>query len=390
MISPVFFQSVFLLVLALFPTGHAVAATGTLDAQGVSLVLGDTVDGTRLSALKALLPQIRSHLSGQDITVIVGEKSSAKYRSFMIQKLAPHAQPGLTATEVAKILGETDDGRRLAAVKALEPAIQYGLTAAEFAQILGSTEGKYRGYIIGVLASHSEVVGTGTPYESPASDVSESTNSPSDSVNRPDNTEIDVWNSDSADSFVSPLRINPISQQDFDEYLRGEASATTLDRLGGKTYPVHQLACLATVYTMIQRALGDTGAKVDDFYEDPGSEGESKDGAFIPPLPQYEALSGRTISAAFTSAKYPAYDATALVKQLEQGGLAILKGERGGYPHFTLVDGYKKASDGRITELRMVDPWDKTRSYIPTATLSSATFSQVSGMRLVTPAQGSW
>ena len=326
-----------------------------LNGDNVSKILGETSNRDRYNSLIDLESMIKLDLGGTEFDTILGEKSKNSWRSKMIQVLAKHARKGINASEVAVTLGTTTDRERYNALRALEPQIQYGMKGEDFDKILSGSsksKNKWRSRMIQVLAKHAG--------DQPLDINKPTSEGVSGSVFGTTNSNIDIYpESNVGKSYDSILPIMGISQRDI-SYYRLKNSPTTLDKLGSKQYEISKLACLATVYAMIERELGDSDAKIDDFYEDPGVDGETMVGAFIPPSNTYSPLSGKILNASFREVpgSRGTYNEAQLIEALDAGRLGILKGKRAdGLVHFILVNGYKR-ENGEVTSLYTRDPWD--------------------------------
>jgi len=112
------------------------------------------------------------------------------------------------------------------------------------------------------------------------------------------------------------------------------------DAIGGGTQPVKNLACLATVYTMIERGAGNASAMIDDFYPDPREYGNNTAGATRP---------------AYITGDLP-YDAQRIIASLSAHLPVVLHGYGGPLKeHFALIVGYRK--DHSATTFLVLDPW---------------------------------
>ena len=134
----------------------------------------------------------------------------------------------------------------------------------------------------------------------------------------------------------------PLGQQDALNY-DPESLAETLD------YPeniaVKKLACLATVYVMLERGRGNHSAMIDGtFYR----------------------LGVGAINPGYVANRSSEIDGDLLKGSLDSGNPIVLQGvnNQNGLVHFVLAVGYKKQKNGSM-EVLINDPWRGTRISLP-------------------------
>jgi hypothetical protein len=161
--------------------------------------------------------------------------------------------------------------------------------------------------------------------------------------------------SESATILTFPI----LGQRDSKSYRAGSTLMDALDTIADSNnrVPVKDLACAATVYTMIERGRdgGNPAATVDDFYPDPRQSGGSTMGASPPTY----------------VGKLQAFDLDAVVSSLHARHPVVLVGKGGKLKsHYVLVVGMQ--TDEGITRLRCNDPWNGVQLLFETTKGSSS------------------
>ena len=139
------------------------------------------------------------------------------------------------------------------------------------------------------------------------------------------------------------LKQYPLISQKDPKYYRDKSLLTTYDAVPGSTKKalVPDLACAATIYTILEHGLGNPDAVIDDFYVDPRKHDGSGPGAKRPDYVGADV----------------AIDAATIEKSLKQGRPIILHGYGGPLAeHFVLAVGLKVANNGK-RDLIAIDPY---------------------------------
>jgi hypothetical protein len=148
-----------------------------------------------------------------------------------------------------------------------------------------------------------------------------------------------------ADSGAQTVLLNQfplLSQKDPANY-RDQTLLTAQDSVPGgtRTATVPNLACAATVYTMLERGRGNQQAMIDDFYPDPRKFNGDSPGAKRP---------------AYVGSDAP-FDSLQIIASLRSGQPVILHGYGGPLKeHFVVAVGFKAADDGKQI-LTALDPF---------------------------------
>ena len=125
------------------------------DSVATALVLGDTDENSRLTALQSMIRagKIKNGLSASETSTIL--KNMGPYRANAIAIISENLSTGLNGESVATVLGDTTENARLTAIQTLSRAakIKSGLQASEAVALLKNT-GPYRSNAVKLLAEN--------------------------------------------------------------------------------------------------------------------------------------------------------------------------------------------------------------------------------------------